>query len=122
LITQAAENTGLDPILLASLIFVESRGDQGAISSQGAVGLMQIMPRDGKAASFMCINGPCFGNRPTTEELLDPRFNVEYGSNFLGGLISKYGLRDGLFRYGPENISYAEYADKIIGLAEMVGQ
>lgn len=118
MIANASKNTGLDPAILASLIFWESGGNQNAVSSDGAVGLMQIMPNDGVAANFMCINGPCFANRPSTEELINPQFNIEYGANFLAGLVNKYGLREGLFRYGPTGIGYEGYADIIMGSAE----
>ncbi|MBW6441471.1 transglycosylase SLT domain-containing protein [Patescibacteria group bacterium] len=110
----------MDPILLAALIMQESGGDQDAISSSGAVGLMQVMPSDGKASEFMCINGPCFSNRPTIQELLDPTFNIEYGTNFLSGLVSNHGVREGLFRYGPAGVGYEGYADKVIALSEMI--
>ena len=48
----------LDPDLIAAVMLQESGGDQNAYSTSGAVGLMQIMPKDGIAANFMCINGP----------------------------------------------------------------
>jgi len=122
LITKAAGDYGLDPTTLAVLIFWESGGDQNAISSDGAVGLMQVMPRDGIAATFQCPNGPCFANRPTMEELKDPSFNITYGSKMLAGLISKYGsAREGLFHYGPVYVGYS-YADAILGMTEMVRQ
>ncbi len=119
MIEENARETGLDTSLLTSLIILESGGEPLAISSSGAVGLMQIMPRDGVASTFMCMNGPCFSNRPSTEELIDPAFNIEYGSSFLAGLVNNYGLRDGLFRYGPEGVGYT-YADRVIALAEEI--
>ncbi|MEJ2599676.1 MAG: transglycosylase SLT domain-containing protein, partial [Anaerolineales bacterium] len=70
LITTYATKHGLDPDLVAALIWQESGGKPQAISRSGAVGLMQVMPRDGRAASFMCANGPCFSSRPTTNQLL----------------------------------------------------
>lgn len=122
MITKAANNTGLDPTFLAVLIFWESGGNSEAFSSAGAVGLMQVMPRDGIAADMMCINGPCFSNRPTMEELEDPVFNIEYGSNYLAGLVNKHGLRNGLFRYGPSGVGYEGYADRILALFEKISQ
>jgi len=106
--------------MLAVLIFWESGGDQNAVSSDGAIGLMQVMPRDGIAASFQCPNGPCFVNRPTMEELKDPNFNVEYGSKMLAGLINKYGsVREGLLHYGPMYVGYS-YADNIQKMTDLI--
>lgn len=115
LITFYSQQNGLEPDLVARMIEVESGGKPKAISKSGAIGLMQIMPRDGRAASFMCVNGPCFSGRPTTERLLDPEFNISYGTRMLKNLIKKHGnLRDALKAYGPSNVGYW-YADLILG-------
>lgn len=99
-------------------MLVESGGQSEIISSSGAVGLMQIMPKDGIASTFMCINGPCFANRPTTEELKDPDFNVDYGCRMLAGLIDKLGSeREALKAYGPYDVGYT-YADKVLTIRE----
>jgi soluble lytic murein transglycosylase-like protein len=96
----------------------ESGGNATIMSHSGAVGLMQVMPRDGVAAEFMCINGPCFANRPTIAELKDPKFNIDYGSQMLSGLYAKYGsYREALYRYGPIDMGY-QYADKVLKIWE----
>ena len=106
----------LDPNLIAALIWQESGGNPTAYSKSGAVGLMQVMPRDGIAASFQCINGPCFTNRPTINELEKPNFNIKYGTGMLAGLFYKYGdMREALKFYGPMNVGYY-YADKVLGI------
>ncbi|MBN1536771.1 MAG: transglycosylase SLT domain-containing protein [Anaerolineales bacterium] len=116
LIEMTAKKYNLDPNLIASLILIESAGDPQAISSSGAVGLIQIMPRDGIAASFLCMNRPCFHNRPTKEELLEPEFNLDYGIELLINLLHQYGdLRDALFHYGPINAGFA-YADSVLAV------
>jgi soluble lytic murein transglycosylase-like protein len=115
-IEQYAAYYGLDPKLIAAVMLQESGGDPYAYSKSGAVGLMQVMPRDGIAADFMCINGPCFTSRPTMEELFDPHFNIAYGTGLLSGLISKYGdEREGLKAYGPMDRGY-EYADRVLSI------
>lgn len=77
---------------------------------------MQVMPSDGIAANFMCINGPCFAQRPTSMELSDPEFNMSYGSQMLTGLIKKTGsLREALKFYGPADYGY-NYADIVLEL------
>jgi soluble lytic murein transglycosylase-like protein len=82
---------------------------------------MQVMPRDGRAASFMCVNGPCFSNRPTGEELEDPEFNVSYGTKYLARQVKRTGnMRDALKSYGPMDVGYY-YADKILNLFNQYG-
>ncbi len=116
LITNHAQEYGLDPDLLAALILQESTGNPDAYSRSGAVGLMQVMPRDGLAAFFYCSNGPCFRNRPTIEELKDPEFNLAYGTEMLANLISRYkNIRDALKAYGPMDVGY-DYSDRVLGL------
>jgi soluble lytic murein transglycosylase-like protein len=116
MISSIASQAELPPNLIAAIILQESGGDSSAYSASGAVGLMQVMPRDGIAASFECINGPCFAGRPTIEELQDPRFNVEYGTQMLAGLISKLGSpREALKAYGPMDVDYS-YADKVLAI------
>ena len=114
-ITEQAYQNGLEPNLVAAIIWLESRGEALARSSSGAVGLMQVMPRDGIAQSFQCINGPCFADRPTIAELEEPAFNIAYGTRLLKGLLGRYGnLREALKAYGPVGMGY-RYADMVLG-------
>jgi hypothetical protein len=118
IITAQATKAELPANLIAAVILQESGGDASAYSRSGAVGLMQVMPRDGIAATFECINGPCFASRPTIEELLEPGFNVEYGSNMLAGLVNKLGsMREALKAYGPMDVDYS-YADRVLAIYE----
>jgi soluble lytic murein transglycosylase-like protein len=118
LIEIAAQDTGLPASLIAAVIVQESGGDPEVYSSSGAVGLMQVMPRDGMAAEFMCANGPCFASRPTIVELKDPAYNIQYGSNYLAGLVQKHGsYREALYKYGPMDIGY-HYADLVLSIWE----
>jgi soluble lytic murein transglycosylase-like protein len=116
IIQQNAEQHNIEPGLLAAVMLQESGGQANAYSASGAVGLMQIMPRDGIASTFQCINGPCFQSRPSMEELYDPEFNIAYGSNMLSNLFEKHGnWRDALKYYGPMNVGYY-YADIILDI------
>lgn len=118
IITRYATQADLSPNLIAAVILQESGGDPGAYSASGAVGLMQVMPRDGIAAAFECINGPCFASRPTINELEDPGFNVEYGTQMLARLIAKLGSqREALKAYGPMDMEYS-YADRVLSIFE----
>lgn len=116
LIERYARENSLDPNLISAVMLQESSGKADAFSKSGAVGLMQVMPRDGKAASFMCINGPCFADRPSSQELFDPEFNVSYGTRMLSGLIQRFGnVRDALKAYGPKDVGYY-YADIVLNI------
>jgi hypothetical protein len=122
LITQYASKHGLPPDLVAAIVWQESGGDPQAYSHSGAVGLMQVMPSDGQSASFMCASGPCFSDRPTTAELKDPEFNINYGTKMLADLVRRYGnVRDALKSYGPMDMGYY-YADKVLGIFQQYGR
>ena len=106
----------LDPNLVAAVMTQESGGDPSAYSGSGAVGLLQVMPSDGVAASFYCDSGPCFASRPRIHELLDPQFNIAYGTRMLAGLVQKYGnAREALRAYGPMDVGYS-YADTVLAI------
>lgn len=118
LIVRYAGENGLEANLVAAVILQESGGNSKAYSKSGAVGLMQVMPNDGLASGFMCVNGPCFSARPSTDELYDPEFNISYGTRMLAGLIHKYGdVREALRSYGPINMGY-RYADIILSIKD----
>ena len=117
-ITQYALQNFIPPDLVAAIIWQESGGNSDAYSHSGAVGLMQVMPRDGISATFMCKNGPCFSNRPAMAELYDPEFNIKYGTRMLAGLFNRSGSwREALKSYGPMDVGYS-YADKVLGIYE----
>jgi soluble lytic murein transglycosylase len=80
-----ARNYGLEPELLAAVIYTESKFDADAESDSGAIGLMQLLP--GTAAGIATRTG---GSRFRTEDLYDPELNVRYGSWYLRHLLQKY--------------------------------
>lgn len=120
---EAIENSsvqwGFEPELIASIIMIESGGESSAISQSGAIGLMQIMSSDGLSGQ---LYGDYFSNRPTVIELLDPRFNIEWGTSFLASLLKSYGdnIREALFHYGPTNVGYEDYADKVLSVYNLI--
>ncbi len=118
LIEMYAKINDLQPELIAAVILQESGGDPTAYSSSGAVGLMQVMPRDGIAAGFECVNGPCFASRPSMQELYNPDFNISYGARMLAGLFQRTGdLHTALQAYGPMDIG-SGYAEKVLAIME----
>jgi hypothetical protein len=118
LIEKYAGEHGLPAQLIAALMLQESGGNPEAYSRDGAVGLLQVMPRDGRAANFQCSGKPCFASRPAIEELKDPEFNLDFGTGMLAGLLNRHDdLRKALKYYGPMGVDYA-YADKVLAIYE----
>jgi soluble lytic murein transglycosylase-like protein len=119
-IMQASQNHGIDPYLITAVMLMESGGQPEVISRSGAVGLMQVMPRDGIAADFQCPAGPCFANRPSIDELKNPAFNIDYGVGLLAANNTRTGsMREALRSYGPYNVGYT-YADRVLRLYETI--
>lgn len=81
-----AENYDLEPHLLAAVIYQESKFDADAVSSSGAVGLMQLLP-----ATAQGIADRTGGVGWHERDLVDPELNVRYGSWYLRHLLDKYG-------------------------------
>ncbi len=83
-IIKEAELNNLDPALVASIINAESRFEATAISSKGAIGLMQIMPDTAKFVSEkLNINY-------SEEILLEPSMNIKIGCYYLNYLKNKF--------------------------------
>jgi soluble lytic murein transglycosylase len=85
IIRQQAADKGLDPALIAGVIYTESRfRDQ--TSHAGAKGLMQILPSTAhdiarKSGGTAFIEG----------DLANPQVNISYGSFYLRYLLQRYG-------------------------------
>jgi soluble lytic murein transglycosylase len=84
IIRQQAHAKGLDPALIAAMIYQESKFiDQ--TSHAGARGLMQITP---DTARFIAKNSG--GTRFTMDDLATPQINIAYGSWYLRYLLRRY--------------------------------
>jgi soluble lytic murein transglycosylase-like protein len=94
LIQRSARRHRLDALLLASIIEAESRFNPGALSPDGAVGLMQVMPA---TARRLGIRNPA-----------DPRGNVEAGARYLSLLMRRFDgdvvLALAAYNAGPEPV------------------
>ena len=77
LIATYAEQYALDPALLQAVIKVESNFNSDAVSSKGAIGLMQLMPLT--AAAFHVLDP------------FDPKDNIRAGAALLRGLLDRFG-------------------------------
>jgi soluble lytic murein transglycosylase-like protein len=92
----------IDPSLVLAVIHVESRYNAFAVSSVGAMGLMQILPSTGRElAARHGINwiGP--------QTLFDPVVNVKLGVAYLKQLSDRYGSTSmalAAYNWGPGHI------------------
>ncbi|MBQ2688134.1 MAG: lytic transglycosylase domain-containing protein [Clostridia bacterium] len=84
-ILDAGEKYNLEPELISSVIYAESRFDERATSSVGARGLMQIMP---ETYSWLCEKR---GEEYNIDDLYDPFINIDYGAYYLSWLYSHFG-------------------------------
>jgi soluble lytic murein transglycosylase len=84
-IRAGARRYDLDPALVAGVIYAESRFDEHARSSQGAVGLMQVLPQTADQ-----IADESGGVTFTAADLEDPRVNVRYGCYYLRHALDAY--------------------------------
>jgi soluble lytic murein transglycosylase len=82
-----AARNGLDPALVAALIWQESTFDPSAVSAVGARGLMQIMPRTGRELA----RG--LGLRYRIDMLHEPDRGIELGTLYLKRMIDGFGGR-----------------------------
>jgi len=82
---------GLDPYLVASLIRQESEFNPNAVSRANAVGLMQLLPKTGKAVARQVKM-----KRYTASQLYMPAVNLQLGTRYFRGMVDKFG---GSFEY-----------------------
>jgi hypothetical protein len=87
LVEQTASRYQVDPDLIRAVIRVESGYDPKAVSSKGAMGLMQLIPA---TAQRFGVANP-----------FDPKQNIEGGVNYLKHLLDLFG--------GDLNLSLAAY-------------
>lgn len=71
---------GLDPDLIAAVVWEESNGQPAIVSNAGAVGLMGVMP-----------SGPGLEWRPPADELKNPSVNLRWGVGILAEVVRQSG-------------------------------
>ncbi len=85
-ILEHSARNGLEPALVAAVIQAESGFVPDSRSSQGAVGLMQLLP----ATARFVAEGPRRPS-PAPVRLEDPEVNIAYGTRYLRYLIDRHG-------------------------------
>src|SRR3954465_4664110 len=96
IIRQQARDKGLDPALIAAVIYAESRFRDGQTSAAGAEGLMQITP-----ATARMIARKSGGVAFEVRDLGTPQVNIAYGAWYLRYLMKRYA--------GNETFALAAY-------------
>ncbi len=84
-IRAAAAEFSLDPAYVASVVLAESSFDAEAVSSVGAIGLMQIMPATGEWIAGKLEDEPF-----DVQRLYQPEVNLRYGCWYLRFLLDRY--------------------------------
>lgn len=83
-VEKVSAEEGVQDYILYAVMFTESEFAATAVSSVGAVGLMQLLP---DTARWLCDRE---GVEFDEEMLLDPEFNVRYGARYLKILYDRY--------------------------------
>jgi len=90
-----SEQHGLDPLLVLSVIRVESDFMPGAVSPMGALGIMQVMP-----ATARFITERRGWSWPGESRLFEPSFNIRLATSYLSDLLAKFGsVEEALIAY-----------------------
>lgn len=105
-IGQESVKTGVPANLLAAIAQIESNCQPLAISSRGAVGLMQIrVSAWSKTVDFSKVN------------LFDPTQSLETSAMILKGLLKTRGtIRAAVLGYNCDDVGYADQVMKLAGL------
>lgn len=85
-VVQQANNTGLDPYLVLSIMRQESAFNPAAVSRAGARGLLQLMPATAReVATRLGLT------KPTQEQLHEPQFNIVLGTDYFTTALRRFG-------------------------------
>lgn len=101
MIDEVAHKSRLYPSLLHAVVKAESAYDPNAVSSAGAVGLMQLMPST--------------ASRYGVVDSRDPKANVEGGARYLRNLLTRYNnnIKLALAAYNAGEKAVEKYGNEI---------
>ncbi|MDT3670394.1 MAG: transglycosylase SLT domain-containing protein [Aromatoleum sp.] len=106
---QHGRTSGIDPLLIVAMMAIESSFNPVAVSSMGAQGLMQVIPR-----YHMDKIGDARGKNP----LFDPQTNVRVGTQVLAEGLRRFGSLQVALQYygGALSDPQARYANKVLAM------
>lgn len=87
-VVRESRKNGLDPLLTAAVIQVESHFDPFAVSGAGARGLMQLMPPT--AQWLLSRDADARNDRLRAAALFNPVLNIELGTAYLAQLLHRF--------------------------------
>lgn len=96
LIAEAADVWGVDADLVRAVIEIESAYEPGAVSSKGAMGLMQLMPATARQYGVV--------------DVFEPRANIQAGTRHLRSLLDRYEVSLALAAYNAGPNAVERYA------------
>lgn len=102
-VSEASQRFGIPESWIYAVMRAESAGRVGAVSSAGAMGLMQLMPRTWarQRARFALGNDP-----------FDPRDNIMAGTSYLREMYDSYGSFGMLAAYNAGQGRYEDWRDR----------
>jgi len=120
-INASALKYGIDPLLIAAIIRVESNYKPELVSSKGAIGLMQLMPDT--AQWIIGMNG---FSTYTMKSMHEPESNIQLGTKYIDLLNHQFNsnLAEVLAAYnaGPGNVSKWRESNTWDGKLETIDQ
>jgi soluble lytic murein transglycosylase-like protein len=108
-----ARRYGFDPLLIVAMIAVESGFDPKAKSNQGALGLMQVIPKWHLDKIDARVDGA-----PQADHLFDPEVNIAVGIEVLAEGLQRYGTLEKALQYynGSLKDPQRRYSKKVLAL------
>lgn len=89
-IEAAQRHVSINDQLLRAVMVVESACDPAAVSSKGAVGLMQVVPHSGGRDALWALRPDMRGKQPTRDALMTPIHNILLGAAYLHAQWERY--------------------------------
>ncbi|MCX7946185.1 MAG: transglycosylase SLT domain-containing protein [Hydrogenophilus sp.] len=108
-----AKRYGIDPLLVVAVIAVESEFDPQAVSHQGALGLMQVMPK----WHLDRVDERVIGEAEE-RHLFDPGINISVGAELLAEALERHKSLEQALQYynGATKDRGRRYARKVLSM------